>query len=77
MSRTGSRHNLAKSLAEKYGLYKADRYDLCERFDGLYDVIAYVVDPTIAPEEYVGAELLTPMRWLTIGVVDKKYKLVS
>ncbi len=65
--------DLAKELAEKYNLHKADYYDLVERtYDGLYELIGRVPDPTYDMKDFIGREMLFPMRYLTLAVLDPK-----
>lgn len=62
---------LAKSLAVKYRMPRADRYDLYLReFDGMVEVIGWMQDPSAEMREYEGREMLFPKRWVTIGVLD-------
>jgi hypothetical protein len=62
---------LAKSLAVKYRMPRADRYDLFLReFDNKVEVIGWMQDPSADMREYEGREMLFPKRWITIGVLD-------
>jgi hypothetical protein len=62
---------LAKSLAVKYRMPRADRYDLFLReFDNKVEVIGWMQDPSADMREYEGREMLFPKRWVTIGVLD-------
>lgn len=62
---------LAKSLAVKYRMPRADRYDLFLReFDNKVEVIGWMQDPSAEMREYEGREMLFPKRWVTIGVLD-------
>jgi hypothetical protein len=62
---------IAKSLAVKYRMPRADRYDLFLReFDNKVEVIGWMQDPSADMREYEGREMLFPKRWITIGVLD-------
>jgi len=62
---------IAKSLAVKYRMPRADRYDLFLReFDNKVEVIGWMQDPSADMREYEGREMLFPKRWVTIGVLD-------
>ena len=62
---------IAKSLAVKYRMPRADRYDLFLReFDNTVEVIGWMQDPSADMREYEGREMLFPKRWVTIGVLD-------
>jgi hypothetical protein len=64
---------LAKELAQKYNLRKADYYDLVEReYDKLLELIAKIPDPNYSMEDFVGREMCFPFRWITLAVVDAK-----
>lgn len=63
---------IAKSLAVKYRMPRADRYDLYLReFDGMVEVIGWMQDPSADMRDYEGREMLFPKRWVTIGVLDQ------
>lgn len=62
--------DIAKKLAVEHQMPRAERYDLFLReFDNSVEVLGFVQDPTINLNDYVGREMLTPKRWVTIGVV--------
>ena len=67
---------VAKSLAVKYKLPRAERYDLYLReFDGMVEVIGWMQDPTADMRQYEGREMLFPKRWVTIGVLNADIKV--
>ena len=61
---------IAKKLAIEHQMPRAEKYDLFLRdFANMVEVIGLVQDPTIDFKDFEGREMLTPKRWITIGVV--------
>lgn len=61
---------LAKSIAVKYKMPRAERYDLFLRdFDDMVEVVGWMQDPNYEMRDFEGREMLFPKRWVTIGVV--------
>lgn len=62
---------IAKKLAIEHQMPRAEKYDLFLRdFDNMVEVVGLVQDPTINLKDFEGREMLTPKRWITIGVVS-------
>ena len=60
---------LAKKIAVKLELPKADKYDLSVReFDNKIEVIGYMDDPNF-DTSLIGRYIKPPKCWLTVGVV--------
>jgi hypothetical protein len=60
---------LAKKLAIKNKLPRAEKYDLALReFDNSVELIGYIPDPTYDMKDFVGREMLFPKRWVTLAV---------
>ena len=61
---------IAKSLAIKHKMFRAEKYDLFLReFDDMVEVIGFVQDPNYSMSDFEGREMLFPKRWVTIGVL--------
>lgn len=61
---------IAKKLAVKNRLPKAEAYDLVYRdYDDSVELIGYVADPTYDMKDFVGREMLFPKRWVTLAVL--------
>lgn len=61
---------IAKKIAVKNKLPKADAYDLALRdYDDSVELIGYVADPTYDMKDFVGREMLFPKRWVTLAVL--------
>lgn len=65
--------DLAKELAEKYRLHKAEQYDLVERaYDGLYELVAKLPDPHYQADDFDKRGLMFPLKWCTVAVLDPR-----
>ena len=64
---------LAKKLAFKNKLPRAEKYDLVFRdYDDMVELIGYVPDPTYDMKDFVGREMLFPKRWITLAVFPQE-----
>lgn len=69
---------MAKDLAIKNKLPKAEKYDLAHRdYDNMVEVIGFVPDPNYDIKDFVGREMLFPKRWITLGVFSSSEKAVK
>lgn len=68
--------DIAKKVAIENQLPRAEKYDLFLReYDNSVEVLGLVQDPTINLKEFEGREMLTPKRWVTIGVLPESTKV--
>lgn len=62
---------LAKKIAIKFNMPKAEKYNIVERdFDGMLEIIGYMEDPSYDLSDLGKNHRWTPKSWLTIGVVS-------
>jgi len=68
--------DLAKRLAVEFRLPRADRYDLFLReFDNKVEVLGWMQDPSQSMNDFRGREMLSPKRWVAIGVLDAETRV--
>lgn len=54
----------AKSKYPGYNITNTEMY--FREYDKTFEILGYISDPTIDPEEFYGREILFPKRWVTL-----------